>query len=206
MKPLHILACHQCDALLSAARDRSAVFYCPRCNATVLRAVPKRLDHALALFLAAGVCFVLANVFPIVAIEAAGATVYTTLIGAVQSLHAESMNIVAVVVVLTTLVIPSIELLCVILLLMLAQLNHSSWALSFLFRVREALRPWSMVEIFVLGSLVAIVKLGNIANVVLGIGIWSMGAFIILSAAASHVFDPLEFWSEIKVPTTRLLK
>ncbi len=205
MKPAHMLACHQCDALLSATRNQRAVFYCPRCGATVLRAVPQRLEHALALFLAASVFFVLANVFPIVAIEAAGDTVYTTLIGAVQALHAENMNIVAVVVVLTTLVIPCIELLCIILLLTLAKLNHSSGALTFLFRVREALRPWSMVEIFVLGSLVAIVKLGNIASVVLGIGIWSMGAFIILSAAATHVFDPVEFWGEIKVPTARSL-
>lgn len=163
--------------------------------------MPKRLDHALALYLAASVFFAIANAFPIIAVEVAGDTVYATLVGAAQALHAEHMNIVALVVIATTVLVPMIELFCTTILLVLVKLQHSSPALALLFRVREALRPWSMVEIFVLGALVAIVRLGNIASVVLGIGIWSLAVFIALSAAASYAFDPLELWSEIEGDT-----
>jgi paraquat-inducible protein A len=193
-----LLACPECDALQQVPRKEPATYHCPRCGAVVHRAVPGRLDQALALCLAAIFCFVLANSFPIVAIEAAGDTVNSTLIGAALALQAQQMDLVAVVVVLTTVIVPSIDLFCTVALLLFARARHSSPALALLFRTREALRPWNMVEIFVLGSLVAIVKLGSLASVILGTGIWSLGAFIVLSAATSHAFDPVEFWDEIE--------
>jgi len=191
------LACYECDALMWAPRDQVATFRCPRCAAVVHRSVPKRLDHALALYLAACIFFALANAYPIIAVQTAKGTVDATLLGAVRALHAENMDIVAVIVTATTVIAPILELLCTTLLLILAKIKHSSPALAALFRLREALLPWSMVEIFVLGTLVAIVKLGDLGSVLLGAGVWSMGVFIILSAAASHAFDPLELWSEI---------
>ena len=193
-----LLACPECDALQQVPRKEPATYHCPRCGAVVHRAVPGRLDQALALCLAAIFCFVLANSFPIVAIEAAGDTVNSTLIGAALALQAQQMDLVAVVVVLTTVIVPSIDLFCTVALLLFARARHSSPALALLFRTREALCPWNMVEIFVLGSLVAIVKLGSLASVILGTGIWSLGAFIVLSAATSHAFDPVEFWDEIE--------
>lgn len=193
-----LLACPQCDALQLVARKEAATFRCPRCGAIVHRAVPGRLEHALALCLAAMVCFVLANSFPIVAIEAAGDTVQATLIGAARALHGQKMDLVATVVVTTTVIVPTVDLLCTATLLIYARRRRSAPALAWLFRVREALRPWNMVEIFVLGALVAIVKLGSLASVVLGTGIWSLGAFIFISAATSHAFDPVEFWDEIE--------
>ena len=193
-----LLACRECDALQRVPRRQSATFRCPRCGALVLRAVPGRLEHALALCLAGIVCFVLANSFPIVAIEAAGDTAYATLIGAARALYRQNMNLVAFVVVATTVVIPATDLGCTTLLLVFAKLRRSAPALALLFRVREGLRPWNMIEIFVLGALVAIVKLGNLASVVPGVGIWSLAAFIGLSAATTHAFDPVEFWEEIE--------
>ena len=193
-----LLACPECDALQLVPRKEAATYRCPRCGAVVYRAVPGRLGQALALCLAAIVCFVLANSFPIVAIEAAGDSVDATLIGAARALEAQQMDLVAIVVILTTVIVPCIDLFCTLALLLFARARHPSPALALLFRTRESLRPWNMVEIFVLGSLVAIVKLGSLASVILGTGIWSLGAFIVLSAATSHAFDPVEFWDEIE--------
>jgi paraquat-inducible protein A len=193
-----LLACRECDALLRAARAEPATLRCPRCGSVVHRAVPGRLDNALAFYSAATVFFVLANMFPIVAIEAAGNKVDATLLGAALALRSQQMNLVALVVVATTVAIPGIGLFCTTALLLLAKTRHTSRTLTGLFRLQEALRPWSMVEIFVLGALVAIVKLGSFASVVVGTGLWSLIAFMILSAAGSHAFDPLEFWQEIE--------
>ena len=196
-----LLACRECDALLKIRSDEPAMFRCPRCGCVVHRALEGRIDSALAFYLAACVLFALANSFPIVSIEAAGNTADTTLIGAARALHAQHMNLVALIVLATTVAVPAIELFCATSLLVFAKFRRAPRTLARLFRLREELRPWSMVEIFVLGALVAIVKLGNLASVVIGIGIWSLGGFIVTSAAAAHAFDPLSFWNEIETPT-----
>jgi paraquat-inducible protein A len=195
-----MLACRECDALLRLAQAEPTTLRCPRCGSVVHRAVPGRLDSALAFYCAASIFFIIANVFPIVEIEAAGNKVDATLIGAANALRSQDMILVALVVIATTVAIPAIELFCATALLLLAKYRHSSGVLAVLFRLQEALRPWSMVEIFVLGALVAIVKLGSLASVVVGTGLWSLAAFMVLSAAGSHAFDPLEFWREIEQP------
>jgi paraquat-inducible protein A len=196
-----LLACRECDALLKIRGDEPAVFRCPRCGCVVHRAMKGQIDNALAFYLAACVLFAIANNFPIASIEAAGNRVDTTLIGAVRALHAQHMNLVALIVLTTTVAIPAIELFCASSLLLFAQSRHSPRTLALFFRLREGLRPWSMVEIFVLGALVAIVKLGSLASVIVGIGTWSFGAFIIASAAAAHAFDPLGVWNEVETAT-----
>jgi paraquat-inducible protein A len=195
-----MLACRECDALLRLALAEPTTRRCPRCGSVVHRAVPGRLDNALAFYCAASIFFIIANVFPIVEIEAAGNRVDATLVGAANALRSQDMNLVALVVVATTVAIPAIELFCTTALLLLAKYRHSSRMLTVLFRLQQALRPWNMVEIFVLGALVAIVKLGSVASAVVGTGLWSLAAFMILSAAGAHAFDPLEFWREIEQP------
>ena len=166
----------------------------------VLRRVTGGLDSSLAFYLAAGVFFIVGNCFPIVQIAAGGNSVQTTLIGAVQALHAEHMDLMAILVLLTTVVIPAVELFCTTSVLLLAETRHPFKTLAYFFRLRQAIKPWNMVEILMLGAIVAIVKLGSLASVVVGTGLWALAAFMIAHAAATHVFDPKEFWNEIKRP------
>jgi paraquat-inducible protein A len=154
-----------------------------------------RLNEAQALNFAAIIFFLLANTFPVATIQATGNTVHATLIGVAEALHAQNMNLVALVVIGTTIVFPGLDLFCTCTLLFFAKWRRLSAALVLFFRLRNAIKPWSMVEIFVLGTLVAIVKLGSIASVDPEIGFWSLCAFIVLSAATSQAFDPVEFWS-----------
>jgi paraquat-inducible protein A len=158
------------------------------------------LDSALAFYLTASIFFIVANLFPILQIEAGGITVHATLIGAVRALQAEHMTLIALVLMVTTVIVPAIELFCTTSVLLLAETRHPFGTLAYFFRLRQLLRPWNMIEIFMLGALVAVVKLGSLATVVLGTGLWSLAAFMIAHAAASHVFDPKEFWSQIQRP------
>ena len=191
-------ACHDCDLLQHIPNHQSKRFYCVRCEALLYDGRPGGLDNALALNLAAMVFFVLANSFPVVGIQSGGNTVFASIPGVADALHAQNMNLVALVVLATTIVFPGLDLMCTCSLLLLAKWRQMSSALAWLFRLRSAIKPWSMIEIFVLGALVAIVKLGSIASVNPGIGLWSLCAFIVLSALASYAFDPVEFWNEIK--------
>jgi paraquat-inducible protein A len=148
--------------------------------------------------LAAGILFLVANLLPIVAIEAEGVSVHATLIGAAYALNAQHMTLIALLVLGTTVIVPSIELFCTASVLLLIETRHPYGPLAYLFRLRQTLKPWNMVEIFMLGALVAIVKLGSLASVLVGAGLWSLGAFMVTHAAAAHAFDPHEFWNDIK--------
>jgi paraquat-inducible protein A len=194
------LACGDCDALLSIPTHVAASFRCPRCDCVVARRLSGGLDAALAFYISAGVFFIVANRFPIVQIEAGGITVHATLIEAALALRAEHMTLIALLVILTTVVVPGADLFCTITALIFVKSRHAFGPLADFFRIRQLLKPWNMVEIFMLGALVAIVKLGGLASVVVGYGLWSLAAFIIAHAAASHAFDPQEFWREIKKP------
>jgi uncharacterized paraquat-inducible protein A len=94
-------ACRDCDALLSVPSTIRATFHCPRCHGVVLRRASRGLDSALAFYLTACVFFIVANLFPIVQIEAGGITVHTTLVGAARALQAEHMTLIALVVIVT---------------------------------------------------------------------------------------------------------
>lgn len=190
-------ACHDCDLLQRIPNRQLARFRCIRCHALLYDGRPSGLEKALALNLAAIVFFLLANCFPIVAIQSTGNIIFASLLGVTDALHQQDMNLVALVVLATTVIFPSLDLLSTCGLLLFAKWRHLSAALVWLFRLRSAIKPWSMIEIFVLGALVAIVKLGSIADVTPGIGLWSLCTFIVLSAAVSHAFDPVEFWNEI---------
>lgn len=154
----------------------------------------------LALYLAAAIFLVIGYCFPIVQIAAGGNSVQTTLLGAVRALHVEQMNLLAVLVLLTTIVVPTVEVFCTTAVLLLVETRHPFRALAYFFRLRQSLKPWNMVEILMLGAIVAIVKLGSLASVIIGTGLWALAAFMFTHAAATHAFDPKYFWNAIKRP------
>ena len=167
--PSTLVACGVCDMPQYArATASSRSLHCWCCGAVVHRAADWAPEETLALVVAAAICLVLGNVFPVVAIEANGTAATSTLIGAAHALYANGMAPVAIVVLLMTVVLPAVELACLGALLL--RRRHSSPLQGALLRIRQHLLPWSMVEIFVLGSVVAIVKLGDFAHISLGIG------------------------------------
>lgn len=198
-RPTHrFLACRACDALMSLPIESAGVFHCPRCDHRVLRAAPDGINRSLALYLTAALLFVMANAFPVVSIEAAGNRVGVSLIGTARALASQQMNVVALLVLTTTVLVPAVDLACSLAALSIAAAPRRIALIAAFLRTRDLLRPWNMVEIFVLGSLVAIVKLSSLASVIVGPGLWSLGGFMLLSSAASHFFDPDTLWQSIE--------
>jgi paraquat-inducible protein A len=191
-----LIACPECDLLQrETALPPGGIARCGRCGAQLYRSHPDSLDRSLACTLGADVFLALANTLPIVGLKAGGDQVQTTLWGAVRALYAQDMWLVAGLVLLTTIVAPLTELAAMTYLLVSLKFNRIPRLMPQAFRTLNLVRAWSLVEVFMLGMLVALVKLAHIASVIPGVALWSFGALMLLLAAARAAFDPHALWA-----------
>jgi len=191
-----LIACHECDLLQrEAPLPRGGVAHCGRCGARLYRNQPESLERTLALTAGAVVLFVIANAFPILGLALEGQVVQTTLFNTVRSLWDQQMKSVAVLVFLTTIAMPALELFAIAYLLLPLRLGRVPPFFAQVFRMLQSVRPWGMVEVFMLGVLVSLVKLAHLAGIVPGIALWSFAALMLVMAAIASVFDARDLWA-----------
>lgn len=191
-----LIACHDCDAVYRPiALGAGEKARCLRCGAVLYRE-PRLAPHQmLALVLAALVVFVIANATPIVVLSVQGVQNQATLLGSVVALWNEGRQLVAGLVAATTLVAPLTDLGLMLLLLMAASRGHRPACFASLLRLVQAVRPWGMIEIFMLGVVVALVKLSHLAMVMPGIALWAFAALTVLLAIIVS-WDPRSLWHD----------
>jgi paraquat-inducible protein A len=191
-------ACHECDALQHAPRSgRGAIACCCRCGASLNPHGSHSLNTSLALTLGAAVLFMLANSFPIVDLELSGQHQSTSLWGAVQTLWSQDAPPLALIVWATTLLAPALDMAAMLWILVPLSSGRQPWKGRQVMRSLLAVRPWGMVEVFVLGTLVAVVKLAHLATVVPGVALWSFGALIVVLCSANAGFDVEKAWHRL---------
>ena len=194
-----LTACHECDVLQrEVPLPEGGVARCVRCGAELYRSHPDSLNRTLALTLGAIALLVLANVFPIIGLKLQGQLIQTTLFQTVETLYREDMKSVAALVFVTTIAVPALQLFAMAYLLLPLRLGRLPRFFAPMFRMLQAVRPWGMVEVFMLGVLVSLVKLAHLASIVPGIALWSFGVLMMLLAAVAAVFDPRELWAKIE--------
>jgi len=190
----NLIACHDCDLLQRALPlDRRAITRCRRCFAELYRPRSENLDRTLAFTLAAAILFMLANAFPIVGLELQGRTTAATLFGMAQALWQQNMKPLAVLVFFTTEIVPAVQLTAMAYLLIPLRLGRVPSKLPLALRALQAVRPWGMIEVFLLGVLVAIIKLSSMAQVIPGPALWAFGGLTVLLTAVLS-FNPRTFW------------
>jgi paraquat-inducible protein A len=108
------------------------------------------------------------------------------------------MVAVASLVFVTTILIPAVEMSLMLYVLLPLKLGQVPQGLAPILRVLQSVRPWSMTQVFILGVLVALVKLQHLAHVVPGIALWSFGGLILLLTAAMSSFNRHELWNMVK--------
>ena len=193
--PAQTLACHECDLLQTEpALAPGQTARCVRCGAFLARNPPDSLDRTLALTLTAAILYVIANAWPLVGLEMQGRRVEVTLIGAVQALWSEGMTPVAALVFGTALLFPLLELAMILVVLVPLRLGRVSPRMAPFFRLVRSVQPWGMVEVFLLGMLVSLVKLSHMATVLLGPAFWAMAALILTVTLAGRAFDSRLLW------------
>lgn len=192
-----LTACHECDLLLREQPIQSLVgtAVCPRCGCVLNRADNNSLDRSLALACAALVLLLIGNLHPIVGLNIQGQYVETTLFGAVRQLWRDDMNVVAVLVLATTVLTPLIEMLALVWLLLPLRTGKRPVGFVALIKALQLAHPWAMVEVFILGVLVALVKLSHLAEVVPGVAIWCFGLLMLVLTALTSTLNHQAVWA-----------
>ena len=198
MAKVKLIACHECDLLQREVHlPRGGIVRCGRCGAELYRSHPDSFERTLALTAAAILLFVIANSFPIIGLKLQGQVIQTTLFHTVQTLWNEDMKSVGTLVFVTTILMPALELCALTYLLLPLKLGRAPPHFAFVFRVLQTVKPWGMVEVLMLGVIVSLVKLANLAGVVPGVALWSFGALMFVMAAIASVFDPRDLWTRV---------
>lgn len=190
-----LVACPECD-LLQREPDLVAegCADCARCGAELFRNKPHSIDYTLAFIAAAVIVFAYANAFPLMDMDASGLRSSTTLMGTATALEQAGMPSVSLLVLATAILVPFVELAAMAWMLVPLRLGHIPPGLRLAFRVVGWVRPWAMVEVFVLGALVAYVKLNDTAPVHVEPAFYALGLFVFLLAAADAAFEPRAVW------------
>ncbi|MBK4736884.1 paraquat-inducible protein A [Noviherbaspirillum pedocola] len=190
-----LIACRDCDLLQQEVRlARHADAHCVRCGARLYRGTRTGLTTMLSLMAGCAVLMVVANLFPIALIEVQGAWSQTTLAGASLALWQNGRPLVAIAVGATTIALPALEVALLLYLLIPLRLKRVPPGLPMAFRLVLLVHPWSMMEIFLLGVLVTLVKLGDLATVVPGASLWAFCGLIVLFTMAASSFSVRDFW------------
>jgi len=191
-----IIACHECDRLhWQQPIALGAQASCCNCGALLYRELPHALDRALACYLAALVLFVIANAFPFIALEFGGRLEENRLISGGLALYQQGMGELGLLVFLTSIVFPFVTILGMLYLLIPARMGHVPPAIGPVYRVVHHCLPWSLLGVFLLGTLVAVVKLQAMANVVPGVALFAFAGTMLAFAAARASFDPRALWA-----------
>jgi len=195
-----LVACHDCDLLLEeppVPEGDSAI--CPRCGALLLKRRANSIERTLALTIAGSVLFVVANAFPFLTFDMQGQATQTTLASGSRDLYEQGQPAVAALVCLTTIIAPLMQLLLLLYVLTPLHLGRRPQALALAFRWVQHARNWSMMEVFLIGILVSLVKLMDMAEIVPGIALWAFALLIPILAAASATLDPDEIWRHVEI-------
>jgi len=171
-----------------------------RCGHTLHKHQPDSLDRTLALTLAGIVLFVVANSFPFLSFQMQGQTTETTLFTGVRDLYQQGMWGLSAVVFFTSILAPGIQLALLMVVLIPLKLNRLPRGFPTLFRYVETLAPWGMMDVFMLGILVSVVKLSDMATIVPGTSLFAFLVLIFVLAAAQAALDPDIVWSRVPVP------
>ena len=195
----NLLACPECDALQrEPPLAPGAGAACVRCGALLARNKPESLDHTLAFMTGAAVALVCANVFPLMELDAQGLTTESTIYGLVQALFATGWPSVAVLVLLTVIVVPFAQVVTALYLLVSIRLGRLPRLLQPAIRTLDWIWRWGMVEVFLIGAIVSLVKLTKLAEVYMGWAMYAVGAYVLLLAAAVSAFDARSLWHRIE--------
>jgi len=193
-----LIACHECDLLhrMPPLPEKSKA-RCRRCGALLYVHFPETVDRTLAMALSGLVLLVIANSYPFLSLESQGNILETTLITGTILLSKQSMVGVAILVLLTSMLVPSLLLTALVYVLWPLKRGYRLPAARRVFRLALILRPWSMTEIFLLGILVSVVKLAKMATIIPGTALFSFLLLVFVLAGISTCLDPRVVWEEI---------
>ena len=175
---------------------------CSVCGAVLYRAQRGSVERTLSFVIAALILFAIANLLPFMTFKLEGREQVSTIMTGVIGLYDDGMWPLALLVFAAAILMPLLKLVALLYVLLPLQFEHRPWGLPRIFRWIEAIHPWAMMEVFLLGVIVAYVKLADLATIELGLALFAFVAVIILMIAADVVLDPRQVWERIAPQAT----
>lgn len=186
-----LCSCHVCGQLSPASRAR-----CPGCDSRLHRRKPDSLNRTWAYLLAAIICYVPANLLPIMTTRSLLGEQRDTLLSGILFLWQSGSWGLACIVFAASILVPLLKLF-ILLFLVISVQRQSRWRRSQrlkLYLILERIGRWSMLDIFVVALLVALVHLESLAVIEAGSGAVAFAAVVVLTMLASMSFDPRLIW------------
>ncbi|MFJ3158417.1 paraquat-inducible protein A [Pseudomonas protegens] len=190
-----ILICTECHELNRQEAD-SEEQNCTRCGAMVHPRRPNSILRTWALLLTAAILYIPANVLPIMTVSSLGQGDPSTIMSGVIQLVQHGMFPIAAVVFVASILVPTFKLVGIALLLFSVQRHQplSARQRIIMYRFIEFIGRWSMLDIFVIAILVAVVNFGRLASIEANLGAVAFASVVILTMLAAVTFDPRLIW------------
>lgn len=201
-KNASLLSCSSCRLLCRPPIDfnRRHHITCPRCGETLYIRKPESIARTWALLLAAYIFYIPANIFPIMRVTTLGSREADTILSGVLYFMKTGSWLVAIVIFIASVFIPLLKLL-ILTGLLISIRKRSKWRprdRTRLYRLIEGIGRWSMVDIFVVTLMVAIVKIGAIASIEPAPATVYFSAVVIITMLAAMSFDPRLIWDNME--------
>jgi paraquat-inducible protein A len=185
--------CHDCGSL---SKQTNKTSHCPLCGSQLHSRLPNSFQRTAALLLSSFSLYIPANIFPIMTYTKLGVGEPHTIIGGIISLIQGDMVPIAMLVLVASILVPMLKLLGISLLLLNIHYrwqNHAKkWTI--MYRVIAFVGRWSMLDIFMISILVALVDMGGVAKVIAGPAATAFAAVVVLTMFAAKNFDPRLIW------------
>ncbi|OTG65765.1 paraquat-inducible protein A [Acinetobacter silvestris] len=209
---LSLVLCHCCGMLNPSVdpviHDKKSS-HCSRCYTTLHQRKPKSLDRTVALMIAACILYIPANVLPMTITGSFLGHQQDTIMSGVIYFWQTGDYLVSVVIFMASIVIPMLKLLLLGFLLIAVQMQSSKYwhflpeHCSILYRIVEFVGRWSMIDVFVVALLTALIQIQSLATILAGPGSVAFGAVVVLTMFASLSFDPRIIWDNYYRAQTR---
>lgn len=191
--------CHDCGLLASVPAD-AHTFNCPRCGAALHLRKPASLSRTWAFLIAAMVMYIPANMLPVMYTNSLFGTENDTILSGVVYLWTSGSWPLAIVVFVASIAVPMLKILALGYLALSTQM-HSHWYAverTRIYRMVEFVGRWSMLDIYVITMLVALVQFQALATIQAGNAAIAFGAVVVLTMFAAMAFDSRLMWDEME--------
>jgi paraquat-inducible protein A len=194
-----LIACLHCDLMQRLPElEPGASARCPRCDKELWRRREDSLNRTLALTLAAAVLYIVANSVPMLGLTIVGRDASTTVIGGAQHLWDNDQKIVGALVLFTAVIAPALQIGLMLAIVLGAMRKRAPRWVGALLRYHPTTRIWSMIEVMMVGVLVALVKIADYATVIPGMALFVLWVLVFILAGTSASFDPREVWEKLQ--------
>ena len=199
MKNHRHICCCACDEIVKIQLPEKVGRYkCPTCGHTLFKNYKNSIERSYAISVASFILFIVANYFPILTFNVMGQTSSATFFTAIEYLYRDEDYIMAIAVLMTTIVVPFIFILFSIIVFGMLYHNRIHPIIVPMLRIIEDLKPWGMLDVFLVATLVSIVKLIKMGTIQFGYSFWAFASLVPLMAYANMILDPHRVWEIIE--------